>query len=103
MNFVILWDGSFEDMDINLKDSFRSILKKMPLTFWMGSKYRAWEQSRIIEKEQLYYEQKLLSLDSQGIFQSKKSSSRLRKSYRKGIFSLSKNLRKICILFLPVG
>lgn len=51
-----------KEAKMDVKGNIKGVLKKSPLTYWLGVKYRAWEQSRIIEKEQLYYEQKAVGL-----------------------------------------
>lgn len=53
-----LWDGVLRIIKVNLNERLREELKKIPPIYWLGTKYRCFEQSRRIEKEQLYYEKK---------------------------------------------
>ncbi len=43
---------------VSLSELLREELKKIPPIYCLGTKYRCFEQSRRIEKEQLYYEKK---------------------------------------------
>lgn len=82
------------------KDSFRSILKNMSLIFWLGTKYRAWEQTRCIEKEQLYYEQKADELGLSRDFSIEEVKQQLKKKLsERNIFTKPKSKEDLHIVF----
>ncbi|MBU1853975.1 MAG: glycosyltransferase [Candidatus Omnitrophica bacterium] len=43
---------------MSIFENIKNVLREIPLTYRLGTRYRAWQQARCIEKEQLYYKRK---------------------------------------------
>jgi hypothetical protein len=81
-------------------NSIKNILRGCPLTYKLGTKYRSWEQSRKIEKEQAYYEQKANELGVSRDFSIEKVKNQLKeKLSKRNIFPQKKPKENLHIVY----
>jgi hypothetical protein len=95
-----LWDGVLRIIKVSLSELLREELKKVSPVYWLGTKYRCFEQSRRIEKEQLYYEKKAEEIGLSRDFTIEKIKCQLKeKLLKRNIYPKQKSKKNLHIVF----